>query len=399
MNKKLLTIFLLLSSPLVRAQLVFDTTSNVEQMVRQVFQSDGVEIKNIRFTGYDKAIRVFHNSKNNMPMQAGIFLATGHYNTAKGPNLSASSSYSTDAWGDRQLTDLAGYSTYDAAILEFDFIPSGSTVSFQYLFASEEYPEYVGSKFNDVFAFFISGPGIKGFKNMALLPGTRDAVTINNVNYKKHKQYYIDNEFKVYDPFSMEPDSSEIQFDGFTTVLGARAMVIPGKTYHLKIAIADVKDKNYDSGVFLEYGSFKSSGTPARITDSKKGKRQKDQIIILSPRRLSPEPPDHVAQILFDDTVVSSFQNNQQFELRLKKLLPLFTNYPLATFELYCGTHTQAKDSFVRFFTYFMNENGIDSLRIEVIFISVLPAKKNKKQPDSNRVLLTIRQKSRQSED
>ncbi|MCC6685255.1 MAG: choice-of-anchor L domain-containing protein, partial [Bacteroidia bacterium] len=191
MNKLLLTIFLLLSSPLVRAQLVFDTTGNVEQMVRSVFQSDGVVIKNICFNGYSKAIRVFHNSHNNMPIPAGIFLATGHYHVGKGPNFSASTSYSTQAGGDPQLTQLAGNSTYDAAILEFDFIPSGTSVSFQYLFASEEYPEYVGSRFNDVFAFFISGPGIKGFKNMAVVPGTGKPVTINNINHLKHKQYYI----------------------------------------------------------------------------------------------------------------------------------------------------------------------------------------------------------------
>ncbi len=400
MNKLLLTIFLLLSSPLVRAQLVFDTTSSVEQMVRSVFQSDGVVIKNICFNGYSKAIRVFHNSHNNMPIPAGIFLATGHYHVGKGPNFSASTSYSSKTDGDRQLTELAGYSTCDAAILEFDFIPSGTSVSFQYLFASEEYPEYVGSKFNDVFAFFISGPGIKGFKNMAVVPGTNKPVTINNINHLKHKQYYINNEFKVYDPFIMEPDSNEIQFDGFTQVLEARAVVIPGETYHLKIAIADVKDRNYDSGVFIEYGTFKSTGTPVQTTDSKKGKRQKEQIIILSPRRLSPEPPDHVARILFDDSVVSTFRNNPQFFQRLEKLMPLFQNYPDGIFELDCGIRTMAKDSFISFFVHFMTENGIAEHRIVVMTISATPGKKSKKTiPVSNEVLLTIKQKSRQSED
>ncbi len=382
----------------MRAQLVFDSTSNVEQMVRQVFQSDGVEIKNICFNGYSKAIRMFHNSKNNMPIPAGIFLATGHYNVGKGPNFSASTSYSSQTDGDRQLTELAGYATCDAGILEFDFVPTGTTVSFQYLFASEEYPEYVGSKFNDVFAFFISGPGIKGFKNMAVVPGTNKPVTINNINHIKHKQYYINNEYKVYDPFIMEPDSNEIQFDGFTQVLVAKANVLPGQTYHLKIAIADVKDRNYDSGVFIEYGTFTSTGIPAQATDSKKGKRQKEQILILSPRRLSPEPPNHVAQILFEDTVVSSFQNNPLFLQRMEKLLPLFQNYPDGIFELDGGIRTMAKDSFISFLIHFMTENGIASHRVQVVFSETHGSKNKKPLPVSNRVLLTIKQKSRQSE-
>lgn len=398
MTRSVFTCLLILSSLLLRAQLVFDTTGNVEQMVRSVFQSEGVVIKNISFKGYSKAMRVFNNSRNNMPMPAGIFLATGHYQEGKGPNFSASTSYSTQADGDPQLTQLAGNSTYDAAILEFDFIPSGTSVSFQYLFASEEYPEYVGSRFNDVFAFFISGPGIKGYKNMAVVPGTHKPVTINNINHLKHKEYYINNEFKVYDPFTMEPDSNEIQFDGFTRVLQAKAAVIPGQTYHLKIAIADVKDRNYDSGVFIEYGTFKSTGTTQTL-NSRNSKRQKENILILSPRRLSPEPPDHVARILFDDSVVSSFQNNPLFLQRMEKLLPLFQNYPDGIFELDGGIRTMAKDSFISFLIHFMTENGIAPHRIQVVISEAHGSKNKKTLPVSNRVLLTIKQKSRQSED
>jgi len=56
----------------------------------------------------------------------------------------------------------AGFQTFDASILEFDFIPQSDTLKFNYIFGSEEYPEYVNSGYNDVFGFFISGPGIAG---------------------------------------------------------------------------------------------------------------------------------------------------------------------------------------------------------------------------------------------
>ena len=81
----------------------------------------------------------------------------------------------------------------DVAILEFDFTPTTDHVSFEYAFASEEYCDYVNSEYNDVFGFFISGPGINGSKNIALIPGSSDNVAINSVNFTKNDQYYRDN--------------------------------------------------------------------------------------------------------------------------------------------------------------------------------------------------------------
>src|SRR4030095_438410 len=72
--------------------------------------------------------------------------------------------------------------TEDAVILEFDFVPIGDTIRFNYVFSSEEYPSFSCTQYNDVFAFFISGPGITGLKNIALVPGTNIPVAINSIN-------------------------------------------------------------------------------------------------------------------------------------------------------------------------------------------------------------------------
>ena len=149
-------------------------------------------------------------------------------------------------------------STEDAAILEFDFVPSADTVTFNYVFASEEYLDFVNSSFNDVFAFLISGPGITGpyssppsfpggAMNIAVIPNSNPSlpITISTVNDTLNSQYYN------YDTLALAS-----AFNGFTDVFTAEAVVIPCNVYHIKLAIADGTDNSYDSGVFFEAGSF-----------------------------------------------------------------------------------------------------------------------------------------------
>ena len=147
--------------------------------------------------------------------------------------------------GDGDLDAISGNNTLDAAVLTLDFTALGDTFSFNFVFGSEEYPEFANSNYNDAFAFLISGPrpggGNYNDENIALLPGSNTPVTINNVNAINNPQYYIDN-----------AGGTTVQYDAFTTVLEATAGVIPDSTYSLKIAIADVFDGTYDSGVFLQ---------------------------------------------------------------------------------------------------------------------------------------------------
>src|SRR5690606_15673266 len=91
------------------------------------------------------------------------------------------------------LTKLAKANTYDAVVLEFDFIPVSEWISFRYVFASEEYMEYVNRGFNDVFAFYLSGFEIKEPINLATVPGTREIVSVNSINHQKNANFYIDN--------------------------------------------------------------------------------------------------------------------------------------------------------------------------------------------------------------
>ncbi len=237
-------LFLLLVLPFsLFSQLSTSNSQSPYALVKNVLLGQGVVVSNIKFTGKRVAIGSFDGSKSNIGLSGGIVMTTGFVTGSKGPigpNNRENAGGSNGAAGYSML----GGKTFDAAVLEFDFVPSADTVSFRYVFGSEEFKEFVDQEFNDKFAFYISGYGITGTKNMALLPNGAE-VSINNVNHLRNSQYFIDNN-----------GGSSVQYDGFTKVLTARSAVKCGKKYHLIIAIADVADRIYDSGVFLEAKSL-----------------------------------------------------------------------------------------------------------------------------------------------
>jgi hypothetical protein len=159
-------------------------------------------------------------------------------------------------------------SANDVASLEFDFVPIGDTVVFDYVFGSEEYPEFV-CNFNDGFGMFLSGPGISGnfsnsAVNLAKVPGTNTPVSISTVNISNGSCAQANSNANLYvDNLALNGNS--IVFDGYTKVFKARYHVQCGQTYHLKIIIADCNDRIYDSGVFLKARSLSTSSADYKI--------------------------------------------------------------------------------------------------------------------------------------
>ncbi len=263
----------------MKAQLTTTQTLTPQQLVQNVLLGSGVTASNITFSGDPLQIaQFFATPSTNLGIPSGIFLSTGHASTAnangpQGPNNSGSTGTNWTGPGDALLDVVSGVNTFDAAVLEFDFIPTGDSVKFRYCFGSEEYPEYVNAGVNDAFAFFLSGPNPAGGnyvnKNVALLPGTSTAVSIDNVNAGLNATYYRSN---TGNPINCE-------FDGLTTVLYALEKIVCGQTYHIKIAIADGGDGVWDSGVFLEGGSF-SSLPPLNVFTTNSNSNIPDSILV-----------------------------------------------------------------------------------------------------------------------
>lgn len=213
----------------------------VNQMLGQLFGA-GVSISNVTVQGdTTAAIGYFTGGNAALGIPEGIVLSTGNALAADDSGSFANSILNTP--GDADLSALTGSISHDAFVLEFDIQSSCDTIVIEYVFGSEEYPTFVGS-FNDAFAFWISGAGYPSMTNIALVPGTATPVSINTVNNAMgctNCQYYVSN----------DPSVTPVAYGGYTTPLQAIATVIPDSTYHIKLAIADMLDKAFDSGVFL----------------------------------------------------------------------------------------------------------------------------------------------------
>lgn len=247
-----------------KAQLIVDETVTPEQAVEDILIGDGVQISNITFSGDANQIGSFNSENSNIPLPEGVVIGTGDVNLAVGPNNSGSFSLGGGNFvSDPDLeTANPGFTFNDVAVLEFDFMSEGDSVKFNYVWSSEEYPEFVNSSFNDAFGFFLSGPGIDGpFSdnaiNIALVPETTLPISIDNVNAGTDDNGCTNCEYYVINTNNTDPNST--QMDGFTVALEASAEVQCGEEYHIKIVLGDAGDTAYDSAVFLEAGSFSTS--------------------------------------------------------------------------------------------------------------------------------------------
>lgn len=247
----IITLFLLLLFPEKGiSQLVVDVYPTEEFMITNMLMGDSsTKIWNVQFQGAHESRGVFYAKNTVIPIKEGLILTTGNAKAAAGPNKGSGFTGSNRTKGDQDLHFIANYKTYDATVISFEFEATYDLVRFNYIFASEEYPEYVGSTFNDVFGFFLTNLETGEVTNLAVIPNSTKPITVNNINHVTHSNFYIPNS-KI--------KSEQIEFDGLTTPLIAYSEVTPGSKYRIKIAIADVGDDAFDSGVFLQGKSFKS---------------------------------------------------------------------------------------------------------------------------------------------
>jgi hypothetical protein len=240
-----------------------DTSLSAAQLAQSLV-GPGVTISNVTFTGSPWAAGTFTGGTGILGFGTGVVLSNGAVSNVIGPNCSTGITQSNATPGDTDLSNLIGQITNDASVLEFDFVPTSPTISFQYVFASDEYQDFVFD-FNDVFAFFLGPEGSS--KDIALIPGTNTIVSINNVNNGStdqlnlsippvNPQFYVNNDFQ-FTTTNIAPFNTEM--DGMTVVLTATAQVTPGQTNHIKLAVADAIDTVLDSNVFIKAGSLTSS--------------------------------------------------------------------------------------------------------------------------------------------
>lgn len=244
-NSLVLLLFITISS-FAFNQLTVQNGSTAQQLGENMAGSN-ITITNASLSGTPVQSGTFNFNGTGLGVNSGVILSTGSIFDAPGPNSSTGAGSDQGQPGEPLLTQLAGFPTFDACVLEFDFEVQGDEIQFNYVFLSEEYNEFVNQGFNDVFAFYISGPGIVGEENLAVVPGTTTPVTINSINNGSFWQFYNDN----------TAGGTNIEFDGFTTLMTAQKDgLTPCGVYTLKLMIADGSDPILDAAVLLQENSL-----------------------------------------------------------------------------------------------------------------------------------------------
>ncbi|MBR8827395.1 MAG: choice-of-anchor L domain-containing protein [Gomphosphaeria aponina SAG 52.96 = DSM 107014] len=225
-----------------------------EDLVNSIL-GEGINVVpgSVNYTGAAGASGTFVDGDSSIGIETGIIMTSGQAAAAVGPNDSDQTSTPNGTAGDADLDDLVTQGTNDAVVLEFDFESEGGDLFFEYVFASEEYNEFVNSSFNDVFAFFLDG------ENIALIPGTNTPVAINNVNGGNPIGTNATNP-NLYNNNDPSDPQFDIEYDGFTDVFTASAEGLDAGTHTIKLALADTADSALDSAVFIKGGSFTDEG-------------------------------------------------------------------------------------------------------------------------------------------
>jgi hypothetical protein len=284
MKKCILLIFNILLFFAISAQNANLTVSSLEgthvdTLLIQHLAGEGVILLNGMFNNQTgnvtyQQIGTFNANNSGFPFDSGLVITTGNVSVAAGPNNSASASSSIgNYYTESDLIPFSGgYSLTSCASLEFDFIASADTFTLNYIFASEEYCEYVNSSFNDAFAILLTGIDPVTLTpvtmNVAIIPGSVTEnnpngipVSINNVNHGYHVGSSGPGTYPSNPTFFICncSNTTGVQYDGYTTALSAGASIFGCSTYHMKIAVCNVGDNALDSGVFLEEGSLRSN--------------------------------------------------------------------------------------------------------------------------------------------
>lgn len=249
------------------------TPTSDANVLANTIAGPGLTINSAVFTGAAGSAGTFTGGLGaGLGIQSGIVLTSGAATIAGEQNTFDDRTQANGFAGSPLLDAVLPVTSFDAATLTIEFtLDTGGDLFFNYVFGSEEYDEYVGSNFNDVFGFFLDGT--TPLDNIAIVPGSGDPVAINTVNDSSNSAFYRDNDISTIvsnagNEVPVNPGDAPyplLQYDGLTTVLTASALGIGAGTHTITLVIGDAGDEILDSGVYIQAGSFSTEQQPPTV--------------------------------------------------------------------------------------------------------------------------------------
>ncbi|MCT4628782.1 choice-of-anchor L domain-containing protein [Winogradskyella sp.] len=242
---------------------VDESAFSVQELVEDVLLAGQCsEVSNVSYStgsqfgsGNPFGIGYFSTEGNTFPFSQGLVISNGSASAISGPNTALNSVGSgANTWpGDMDLQNIIPTQTYNATVIEFDFIPEIDEISFEFLMASEEYGQ--GSfecSFSDVFAILLTDSQDNVY-NLAEVPGSGVPISVSGIHPANDSCDAVN---EAYFGGYLALNAPPIQLDGRTEVFTAQASVNIGESYHIKLVIADALDSFYDTAVFFNSESF-----------------------------------------------------------------------------------------------------------------------------------------------
>jgi gliding motility-associated-like protein len=264
--------FICCNTLFVSAQnITVDDTKTAQQLVEKLVNSSCANFTNFSVSGDNytagyNSYGEFNKNGSSFPFEDGIVLSTWSSINSVGPFVRNQGKGSTSWIGDTDLNQALNITTtINATFLEFDFIPLTSLLSFNYIFASNEYQDDFPCRISDGFAFLIKVKGsATNYQNLAVIPGSTTPVSSTSIHqaisfidrFGNLKSCSAINETYFASSNISPTNTSPINYAGQTIVMNAKTNVVVGTTYHIKLVISDADSKDFDSAVFLQAGSF-----------------------------------------------------------------------------------------------------------------------------------------------
>jgi hypothetical protein len=248
----LLITMLFITSGICLAQIIV-TPYPTPTAISTLLQGSNTTVSNVAINCSPQAIALINATNSNLGIGDALFLSTGSVLDIASPNIATEISSNWGFPGDANLADLTAQpftSSFDACIVEFDVVPAYNNINFQFIFASEDYLNPGSATYQDNCGVFVSGSGITGLKNLALVPGTATPVNAASINASTNATLFVDN-----------TGGPTFRYDGFTTVLTGSVTAVPQSIYHFKVGIVDLGDANFDSGLIIGGSGFWSNNS------------------------------------------------------------------------------------------------------------------------------------------
>ena len=244
------------------------TLYSVDELVTDVLiDSECNQAFNVTYStgsnfGSTNGIGYFEANGSSWPFENGLIMTSGDVANAAGPEsgVLVDGDYSWPGDGDLEafIPGLNAGDTNNASVIEFDFVPVSNNISFDFIFAAEEYGTFQCT-FTDAFAFLLTDSS-GNTTNLAIVPGTNDPISVLTVRDDQYNESCesVNAEWfaNYYGPGGLPPLTSPTNFIGHTEVMTAQSVVIPNELYNIKLVVADDGDTIYDSAVFIDGGSF-----------------------------------------------------------------------------------------------------------------------------------------------